>query len=781
MRFAHYDPEEFFDEMFAGAGAPRAAAHALTQVIDALPPGEIERRQRSAERALMAMGITFNVYGDDAGTERIFPFDLIPRIVSAADWRMIERGLKQRIHALNLFIDDIYHDRKILKDGVIPAHVLETATSLRAPCMGMKPPRGIWCHVTGTDLVRHSDGQVYVLEDNLRTPSGVSYVLQNRNVMKRTFPQVFAASRIRPVDDYPSHLRATLEYLAPDGIESPRVVVLTPGPYNSAYFEHSFLAQQMGVELVEGRDLVASDGYIWMRTTKGFERVDVIYRRLDDDFLDPTVFRADSMLGVPGLMDVYMSGRVALANAPGTGVADDKVIYAYVPKIVKYYLDEDIILPNVPTYICAEESDRRYVLENISSLVVKAANESGGYGMLVGPHASKQEQAAFAAKIRAEPEKLHRPAHAVAVARADHRRRGLRRPSRRSAPVHPVWQGHLRAARRPDARRAQEGVARRQLFAGRRQQGYLGARRRPARRDRSPRHGRCDDPGTSRLTVMLSRVADSIYWMSRYIERAENVARFVDVNLNLMLDFPGGADHQWQPLVDITGDTEEFEERCGEATEASVIRFLTFDTKNPNSILSCVRAARENARSVREIISSSMWEHLNQSYLMLTAAAADRSEVSDRHELFAAVRTASQAFTGITDTTMTHNEGWHFCRLGRQLERADKTSRILDVKYFLLLPKVDDVGTTVDDVQWAAVLRSASAFEMYRQAPRPHLTDPHRRVSAARLRFPASDPSLGESGAGIDACDHRDADRHVPKPCGAAPRPALLGPGLRTG
>jgi uncharacterized circularly permuted ATP-grasp superfamily protein len=280
---------------------------------------------------------------------------------------------------------------------------LETAASLRAPCAGMKPPRGIWCHVTGTDLVRHSDGQVYVLEDNLRCPSGVSYVLQNRNVMKRTFPQVFAASRIRPVDDYPSHLRATLEYLAPEGITSPRVVVLTPGPYNSAYFEHSFLAQQMGVELVEGRDLVVSDGFVWMRTTKGYERVDVIYRRIDDDFLDPTVFRADSMLGVPGLMEVYTAGRVALANAPGTGVADDKVIYAYVPKIVKYYLGEDIILPNVPTYICAEDADRQYVLENIATLVVKAANESGGYGMLVGPHASKKEQAAFATKIAENP------------------------------------------------------------------------------------------------------------------------------------------------------------------------------------------------------------------------------------------------------------------------------------------------------------------------------------------------------------------------------------------
>jgi len=403
MTFTQYDPGEFFDEMFVRAGAPRPGARALTQLINSLPDGEIERRQRAAERALLAMGITFNVYGDNEGTERIFPFDLIPRIVAAAEWQTIEKGLKQRIRALNLFIDDIYHDQKIIKDGVVPSHVLETATSLRAPCAGLKPPRGIWCHVTGTDLVRHSDGQIYVLEDNLRCPSGVSYVLENRNVMKRTFPKVFASSRIRPVDDYPNRLRDTLEYLAPPGLTSPRVVVLTPGVYNSAYFEHSFLAQQMGVELVEGRDLVVTDGFVWMRTTKGLERVDVIYRRLDDDFIDPKVFRADSMLGVPGLMEVYKAGKVALANAPGTGVADDKVIYAYVPKMVKYYLSEEAILPNVPTYICEDETDRKYVLENIGSLVVKAANESGGYGMLVGPHSTKTDQEAFCDKIRAQP------------------------------------------------------------------------------------------------------------------------------------------------------------------------------------------------------------------------------------------------------------------------------------------------------------------------------------------------------------------------------------------
>ena len=300
MRFEQYQTGGFFDEMFEPGGEPRAAARSLVQLIETMTDGELPRRQQSAERALLHMGITFNVYGDSAGTERIFPFDLVPRIVAAAEWEWIDRGLRQRIRALNLFIDDIYHEQKIVKDGVIPASIIGTASSFRKQCVGLNPPGGVWCHITGTDLVRDHDGQIYVLEDNLRCPSGVSYVLQNRVVMKRTFPQVFESSRIRPVDDYPGRLRDLLESLSPASVESPRVVVLTPGIHNSAYFEHSFLAQQMGVELVEGRDLVVSDGFVWMRTTKGFERVDVIYRRIDDDFLDPKTFRPDSLIGVPG-------------------------------------------------------------------------------------------------------------------------------------------------------------------------------------------------------------------------------------------------------------------------------------------------------------------------------------------------------------------------------------------------------------------------------------------------------------------------------------------------
>ncbi len=403
MKFSGYANEGFFDEMFGEDGRPRAAARALVANIERLPPGELLGRQTAAERALLQMGITFNVYGAEAGTEKIFPFDLIPRIVGPTEWNLIDRGLKQRIQALNLFIDDLYHGQKIFRDKVVPKEVILSSRAFRSQCIGLNPPRGIWCHITGTDLIRHSDGQIYVLEDNLRCPSGVSYVLENRQIMKSLFPQVFSTVRIRPVSNYTSKLRETLDFMAPDGGSAPRVVLLTPGMYNSAYFEHSFLAQQMGIELVEGRDLVVCDGEVCMRTTRGFERVDVIYRRIDDDFLDPECFRADSVLGVPGLMEVYKAGRVALVNAPGTGVADDKVVYAYVPRIVKYYLGEDILLPNVPTYICEEEKDRQYVLEHLGELVVKAANESGGYGMLIGPHSTAEQRAQFAALIRAQP------------------------------------------------------------------------------------------------------------------------------------------------------------------------------------------------------------------------------------------------------------------------------------------------------------------------------------------------------------------------------------------
>jgi uncharacterized circularly permuted ATP-grasp superfamily protein len=393
MRLGGYQADGFYDEMFDEHGTARPEAQLLLETLEGLEEGQLQRAQLAAERLLVQLGITFNVYGDSAGTERAFPFDLIPRIVRGDEWSWIERGLKQRITALNCFINDIYHDQKILKDKIIPEEVIQSAVFYRPQCAGIHPPSGVWCHITGTDLVRHGDGKIYVLEDNLRVPSGVSYVLENRDLMKRTFPQVFEGLRIRPVDEYPSLLLETLEAIAPPGTRGkPSVVLLTAGMYNSAYFEHSFLAQKMGIPLVEGRDLVVDNDRVWMRTTMGLRQVDVIYRRIDDDFLDPKAFREDSLLGVPGIMSAFRAGNVALANAPGNGVADDKVVYAYVPDMIKYYLSEDAILPNVPTFLCWRDADRQHVLQNLDKLVVKAANEAGGYGMLVGPHASVKER-----------------------------------------------------------------------------------------------------------------------------------------------------------------------------------------------------------------------------------------------------------------------------------------------------------------------------------------------------------------------------------------------------
>ena len=403
MDLEAYQTEGFHDELFNEQLAPRPGAELLVRRLGGFTNGELAERQRAADKALLTMGITFNVYGHEAGTEKIWPFDIVPRVIDAGEWSVIERGLTQRIRALNLFIDDVYNKRQIVADKVVPDWLVDSGICFRGPCAGLSPPRGIWCHITGTDLVRGGDGVMYVLEDNLRTPSGVSYVLENREVMNRTFPQLFEGQRISPVEDYPEKLLAMLEYVAPRQARDPTVVVLTPGIYNSAYFEHSFLARQMGVELVQGSDLVVVDYVVFMRTTRGLERVDVIYRRIDDDFIDPLAFRADSLVGVPGLMGAYRKGNVALVNAPGTGIADDKAVYAYVPQIIRYYLGEDPIIPNVPTWVCGQPTECDHVLANLAEMVVKPANESGGYGIVLGPRASQAELAECRDRIRANP------------------------------------------------------------------------------------------------------------------------------------------------------------------------------------------------------------------------------------------------------------------------------------------------------------------------------------------------------------------------------------------
>ena len=392
-----------YDEMFEGRGHPRPHYRTLYDRLIKLGPEELERRHRVADLTMRQQGITFTVYGREQGVERIIPFDPIPRLIDAAEWKVIERGLEQRVRALNLFIRDVYHDRRLLKDRVVPPELVFGASGYRRQCVGLRVPRDVYIHVSGIDLIRDTDGRFLVLEDNCRTPSGVSYVLKNRQVMKEVFPLLFEHYNVRPVDDYTDNLLAVLRSIAPEACDDPFVVVLSPGIYNSAYYEHSFLARQMGVELVEGRDLVLDRGQVFRRTTRGLRRVDVIYRRIDDDFLDPLTFRHDSMLGVAGLMGAYHAGNVGLANSLGTGVADDKGIYPFVPDIIRYFLGEEPILENVETFRPLVPSHRQHILANLEKLVVKAVDASGGYGMLIGPASTKEQREEFARKIEDNP------------------------------------------------------------------------------------------------------------------------------------------------------------------------------------------------------------------------------------------------------------------------------------------------------------------------------------------------------------------------------------------
>ncbi|HSH74501.1 MAG TPA: circularly permuted type 2 ATP-grasp protein [Longimicrobiales bacterium] len=402
---AGYEPlPSAYDEAFETDGTLRERARGVIERIDGLPRSEFRMRKDLAEEALLRNGVTFAVYSDErSGVERVFPFDLIPRIISAEDWAHLDAGLRQRIEALEAFLDDAYGERRCVSEGVIPDEMLEASTGYLREARGIRPPGGVRIHIAGIDIIQAPDGRYLVLEDNVRTPSGVSYVLENRAIMKRIFPKIFEEARVLPVDDYPLRLMSALGSLAPPENDGARVVILTPGPFNSAYFEHSFLARRMGCELVEGRDLFVSEDRVWVKTTHGPQRVDVIYRRIDDAFLDPEVFRADSLLGVPGLMRVYAKGNVTLANAPGNGVADDKAVYPFVPDFIRFFLDQDPILGQVETFICARPGECDHVLANLASLVVKTVDEAGGYGMLIGPQASKKELKDFAARIKANP------------------------------------------------------------------------------------------------------------------------------------------------------------------------------------------------------------------------------------------------------------------------------------------------------------------------------------------------------------------------------------------
>ncbi|MFY0689312.1 MAG: circularly permuted type 2 ATP-grasp protein [Cyclobacteriaceae bacterium] len=401
MHFGNYETTGLFDEMIAADGSCRSSCLLLKNTLENLSKRKLQQIQHSADKAQLSLGMTFNVYHDNKGIEKILPLDLVPRIIEGNEWNKISRGLEQRITALNMFLEDIYNDRKILKDKIVPKELILSSADYLEPCVGMKPPNDVWCHISGSDLVKDLSGEFFVLEDNLRCPSGVSYMLENREIIKNAFSNLFSQLNVRPISDYADKLRNMLSELSQK--EQPTVAVLTPGIYNSAYFEHSYLAQEMGVELVTGQDLIVQNKKVYMKTTRGLQQLDVIYRRIDDTFMDPLAFNKNSMLGVPGLFEAYKAGTVAIANAPGTGVADDKAVYAYVPRIIKYYLGEDAIVNNVPTYLCSEKEGLSYVLDNIPDLVIKETNSAGGYGMMIGPKVTKAEHKRFYKKVKENP------------------------------------------------------------------------------------------------------------------------------------------------------------------------------------------------------------------------------------------------------------------------------------------------------------------------------------------------------------------------------------------
>ena len=517
----------YFDEMYGHGDGTRRAYHDYGEWLEAEEPGRLHRKSADAEALFRRTGITFNVYGEADADERLIPFDIVPRILSAGEWSRLSRGIEQRVRAINAFLHDIYHRREILRAGRIPTELIARNTAFLPEMIGVSPPGGVYTHIVGIDIVRTGSNAFHVLEDNARTPSGVSYMLENRETMLQMFPELFTRIRVRPVGDYPRELRRSLiDCLPParSGDRPPVVAVLTPGIHNSAYFEHSFLADHMGAELVEGRDLAVVDGRIAMRTTRGFRPVDVLYRRIDDDFLDPLTFRGDSMIGVPGVMDVYRAGGITLANAPGTGIADDKAIYSYMPEIIEFYTGETPMLPNVETWRCSEPDALAYVLEHLDELVVKEVHGSGGYGMLVGPAASKREIAAFTRKLKARPAAyIAQPTLALSTVPIL-TRKGL-------APRHVDLRPFVQVS--PHRIQITPGGLTRVAL---KRDSWWSTRARVA----APR-----TPGSWRADV-LGRTAGGLYWMFRHLERSENTARLIEAGLRIALTRSSEVDHEWE-------------------------------------------------------------------------------------------------------------------------------------------------------------------------------------------------------------------------------------------
>ena len=730
-----------FDEMFDAQGNVRGPYKGIFAELSPSDASELAARSEALGRAFIDQGITFSL----SGQERPFPLDLVPRVISAAEWTRLEKGITQRVKALEAYLDDIYGEQEILRDGVIPRRLVTSCEHFHREAVGISPPNGVRIHVAGIDLVRDAQGSFRVLEDNLRSPSGVSYVMENRRTMARVFPNLFATHRVRAVGDYSSHLLRALRNAAASNEADPTVVVLTPGVYNSAYFEHSLLARQMGVELVEGRDLFCRDNTVYMRTTEGERQVDVIYRRIDDDFLDPMQFNPNSVLGVAGLLNAARAGNVVISSAVGNGVGDDKLVYTYVPTIIEYYLGEKPLLANVDTFRCWLDEEREEVLDRVDELVIKPVEGSGGYGIVFGPDASEKELAAISKKVRSDPrgwiaqpvvqlstvptqiDDCLAPRHVdlrpfavndgddvwvlpgglTRVALPEGFAGGQLQPGRRI-------QGHLGAGLahvggRPRTRRGRSGAVTAQGAQGREERRRIrkltaAATAAVASAERVERINNSSSSSNSRRctgAMMLARNAESLYWIGRYVERADDTARILDVTVHQLLeDSSVDPDQTSRTLLRVLG-IEPPDESLDVWSLTDIVAFSR-DTQGACSIVEAISAARENARGAREVTSTEIWECLNTTY----NALAERERAAKRlgpHEFLSFVEGRAAMFAGLADSTLSRDDGYRFMVLGRAIERVDMTVRLLLAR----------VGDSASSPAWVTVLRSAGAHDTY--------------------------------------------------------------------
>ena len=722
----------FYDEVFTPSGDPRPHTEALAGALSELGREELADAGRRRDAIFMQQGITFDAGGPDVDgpiRDRPFPLDLVPRVIPAAEWTQIKRGLAQRIRALDRFVDDVYHGREIVHDGVVPWELIVSRPAFAREAHGIRPPGGVYCHVSGCDLVRDADGTWKVLEDNVRTPSGISYVLENRVAMLRLLPRLFNDYRVRPVDHYPALLATALRQVAPtEGEEEATVVVWTPGPFNSAYFEHTFLARQMGVELVEASDLVVRDAACYIRTTDGLQRVHAIYRRIDDDFMDPLEFRPDSLLGVPGLMRAYRAGTVAIVNAVGTGVADDKAIYHYVPDMIRYYLSEEPILSNVTTYLMADADQRKHVLDRLDQMVVKPTSESGGKGVFIGPAAGEEELARQADVVRREPErwiaqelvKLSTCPTASPDGSLAPRHVDLRPFAVFGEDIHIVPGGLTRVALREGSMivNSSQGGGSKDTWVleddgdGLRTGGAL-RRAGPARRcpTCAPAPGPTSSNNSSSSDARPHRPRALLGRPQPLARRAHGAA----ARRRLPRRPAGPRDRRRLDAALVGGAAGDHGRRQRAANgRDDVISLLTLDPDDPASVLFCVSGAREGARRVRDVFSAEMWEAINTFHLGLLRRDMSAALRSGPYSLYAYVRERCALFWGVTDRTMLRDEARAFLEAGAAIEAGDMVLRMLRVA----LPTDEAEPSEADprDGQAVALLQAMGGFQAFRRA-----------------------------------------------------------------